>query len=70
MNKDKAIAAAEPIGSLADRGQKFVEWLAELKQVTSDKTGFFPEEVRINEEEAFSYFKDGYTPTQCFREEW
>jgi len=57
-------------GSLADRGQKFVEWLSELKQVVCDKTNCLPEEVKINDEEAFKYFKDGFTPTQCFREEW
>jgi hypothetical protein len=57
-------------GSLTDRGQKFVQWLKELRQITCDQTNCFPDEVKINEEEAFKYYKDGYTAYQCFREEY
>lgn len=56
--------------SLSEQGQQFVNWLLQLKQVASDKTGTPLNEIKINDEAAFSYFKDGFTPTQCFREEW
>lgn len=56
--------------SLTEKGQQFIEWLNTLRQVASDATKTPISEVKINEEEAFKYFKDGFTPTQCFREEW
>lgn len=49
---------------------KFIEWLEQLKQVTADSLNIDVPEVKINEEEAFKYYQDGFTPSQCFRESW
>ncbi len=58
------------MSEMIDKAREFVEWLELLKQVTADKTGLPLYEIEVNEETAYNYFKDGYTPTQCFREEW
>lgn len=55
--------------SATTNARLFVKWIKQLKQVTADKMNIELYEVKINEDEAFKYFKDGYTPTQCFREE-
>lgn len=54
--------------NLTEKGQEFVEWMATLKQVASDKTGYHVNEIKINEDSAYGYFSSGCTPTQCFRE--
>ena len=56
--------------NLTKKGQEFVDWLTQLKQVTADKTNTPIHEIKINEEAAFEYFNSGFTPTQCLREEW
>ena len=58
------------MNSLKERAEEFILWITTLKQVTSDKTGTPIHEIKINEESAYEYFKSGFTPTQCFREEW
>lgn len=56
--------------TLKEKADEFIEWLDSLKQVAADKLNIELSEVKINEEEAFKYYKDGFTPTQCFREAW
>lgn len=56
--------------NLSKKSKEFIEWIEQLKNVTADKTDCEPREVKINEEAAFEYFNSGFTPSQCFREEW
>lgn len=56
--------------SLTERGQAYASWLHQLKVVASDKTNTPLWEIKVNEDEAFEYYKDGFTPAQCFRETW
>lgn len=56
--------------NLTVKAKEFIKWIDQLKQVAADKLNIEPSEVKINEEEAFKYYNDGFTPTQCFREAW
>lgn len=51
--------------ALAEKGKEFFEWLNKLRQFTADKLNIKPSEVKINEEEAFKYYNDVFSPTQC-----
>lgn len=77
VNYNKAIKAMEEYASqfkvnksLNQKAVEYVEWLDKLKQVASDKLNINPSEVKINEGDAFKYYNDGFTPTQCFRESY
>lgn len=56
--------------NLSKKAREYVAWLDQLRVITADAAKCEPEEIKIDEEEAYKYFKDGYTPTQCFREEY
>lgn len=56
--------------NLTEKGKEFQEWLSQLQQITADKTGKELWEIKINSDEAYKWFKDGFTPVQCFRETW
>lgn len=50
--------------------EQYQKWKAELITITAMKTLTLKSEIRINDTEAFSWYKDGFTPYQCFRETW
>ena len=56
--------------NLKEKSEEFVKWLEQLVQVTADSLNINVSEVKINAEEAFTYYNDGFTPSQCFRESW
>lgn len=56
--------------TLVTEARKFQDWLDQLKQVTADKLGIEPSEVRINSDAAYEWYKSGFTPAQTFRETW
>ena len=56
--------------NLIQEARSFMGWIDELKQVTSDATNTPVDEIKINEETAFEYYSSGFSPSQCFREEW
>lgn len=56
--------------NLKAEADKFMKWLADLKQVASDSTNTPIEEIKINSDSAYVFYKDGFTPYQCFRETW
>lgn len=46
----------------------FEEWKAQLISVTAKQTGLPESEIKINDESAASWYRDGFTPYQTFRE--
>ena len=46
------------------------EYIAELKKITSEKTGIPLDMVSVNRAEVKKYFDDGIPPYFCFREEY
>lgn len=45
----------------------FESWLEQLQTITAEKTGT---NAKINQAEAKKWYSDGFTPYQCFRENW
>ena len=46
------------------------EYIDELIEITSNKTGLLKQDIKINRDAAKEYFDDGIPPYFCFREEF
>lgn len=53
---------------MKEDSNEFQKWLTELRRVYVQNVGVTKDEVKINSDAAYSFFKDGYSPYYCFRE--
>jgi len=56
--------------NLKKESEAFLAYIQELKQLVADNTHYTVDEVKINEDAAYSYFKDEIPAYFCFREEF
>lgn len=54
--------------SVKEGGMSYEQWKAQLIEVTAKETGRPAHEIKINDDGARSWFEDGFTPYQTFRE--